>query len=233
MSEEVLRRLEATVVPPADIDVQELLTEERKQQKQEEQRQKGVDYELIKLLEVINTNPCRKQYQRREVLGWSNEKMSNKEQQAEQQELVTPQRMKAGKGRPSKYYILTEKGQQLLRDHDIRPEPIHGSLEHFCLIKQIESHYSEQGYATKTDMRFAGRRPDIFCQKQSDTGIVEVVHTAHTKTDLEKVDTLAHRVKWLHLYFTDPNTKQHYERLIHDELPAVMQNTQVRFFQAS
>lgn len=232
MGEDTLAKLEATVIPRANIDVQDLLKEDRKQQKEEEQRQKGVDYELVKLLETINANPCRKQYERREILGWSNEKMSNKEQQAEQQELLQPERIKWGKGRPAKYYVLTEKGQQALRDHDIKPEPIHGSLPHFCLIKQIEPSYTEQGYTTHTDMRFAGKRPDIFCQKKSEKGIVEVVHTAHTKKDLDKIQSLAPRIHWLHLYFTDSNTKQHYEQLMHDELRSLMNDVQVGFYLA-
>ncbi len=230
MSEDVLRKLEATVIPSAEVDVPDLVKSEKKHQKQQRQAQKGLDYELIKLLEVINANPCRKQYERREALGWSNDKISNKEKQAEAQGLIEAQTVKTGgRGRSPKYYVVTEEGQKALRDHDIKPEPIHGSLEHFCLIKDLEQDYQRNGYKTDTDMRFGEFRPDIFCQKKGEKGLVEVVVSAHIDRDLKKLRKLAHRVDWIHLYFRDDNTRLHYERMVQDEMPDIYGHKDMAF----
>jgi len=117
-----------------------------------------------------------------------------------------------------KYLTLTEAGKEKIRELGKRPQTIHGGIDHFCRIKQLEIEYAKR-YLTDTDKWFGEVRPDIWCESDSEKGVVEVIFTNHVKRDMEKIGQLGNRVNWIHIYFQDLNTKNHYENTFQAELP--------------
>lgn len=175
----------------------------------------------IKVLESINRDPCSHLTRRAEVLGVPAATMNRIKERLRNKELIEQTRATIG-GTSGTYHWLTEQGRRVLGQLGGKPKPIHGNLQHFCLILQLERVYARE-YETQVDKWFGQLRPDIWCVKRDreryETGAVEVVESAHTATDLKKIRWIASRADWVHVYFSSENNLRHYRNTFRVELP--------------
>lgn len=171
-----------------------------------------LDYRSIQVLISINEDPCLTQTQRMRELGhgWDGRKMNHRKEKLQTWGLIEERAVQTGSGAEAHYHLLTEAGREMVKQLGERPNTLHGSLEHHCLIVELARQY-EDTYKTHIDKEWKGYRPDILCKgrKHEETGIVEVMQTMHTKTDLQKLHELSERADWVHVYCVKESDRQH------------------------
>lgn len=221
--------LQQTVVPGDRTAVKELLSQryniqlDDKPQEAEQNRQPqagDLDGLSLELLISINRHPCLRQTERVQSLDaeWSGSKMNRRKEKLKERGLIEERSVETGSGATANYHLLTDAGRQLIKDLGMKPQTLHGSLEHHCYIVWLAESY-EENYKTQIDTEWKGYRPDILCKgrKQQETGVVEVMYTMHTTTDLQKLHELAERADWIHVYCVKDADSDHLSQQINEQ----------------
>lgn len=234
--EEKLAELEARVTPETWEPFVERFGERGEEglaykgapEKQDEGPQKGakqasrrdLSWDEMKALQSINADPCLHLTARAERLGVAPAKMTRVKERLRNKGLIEQKRATL-QGRSGTYHWLTEDGRRVIGQLGEKPRKMHGSLEHFCRILALERQYGKH-YQTDTDKKVGEIRPDIWCVKRHEdryeSGVVEVIDSAHTRRDLGKVRTVVDRVDWIDLYFTSEHDRTHYRYTFQVEL---------------
>jgi hypothetical protein len=212
----MLEELKRKVIPRDEGSLPEFLTATGPPSKGKDSTR--LDYRFEKLLDSINENPCLNLSQREKLLGWYSDKMQRIKKTLLTLKLIEEVTLSEGEGRPSKHLILTDAGYQYLGSWmGEKPQPLHGGLPHHCFILKLKERY-EADYDVKMDKKVDEFWPDLWCEGK-DKGVVEVICTAHLNEDLRKTERLARMVDWMHIYFENRNTLNHYRYQFEKELP--------------
>ncbi len=175
-------------------------------------------YRFEKLLDSINETPCLNLSQREKLLGWYSDRMQRVKKTLLTMKLIEEVTLSEGEGRPSKHLILTDAGYEYIGSWmGEKPQPLHGGLPHHCFILKLKGRY-EAEYDVAVDKKVDEFWPDLWCEGK-DKGIVEVICTAHVSEDLLKTGRLSQLVDWMHFYFENQNTLNHYRYQFEKELP--------------
>lgn len=174
-----------------------------------------------RLLESINSDPCLNRKDRERALGWYSKRFQNAKDKLEERGYIETTQMARGVGRPDTFLVLTEKGFSYLGKQGIKPEKLHGSLQHHCAILKMQSYYTEKGYRTKVNHPMTPKLfIDVLCEKEDERGAVEVVNSNNLKRDMEKIASLAGKLDWIHIVVTESDLFEQYVSASKNDLPA-------------
>lgn len=159
------------------------------------------------LLESINREPCLNRREREKALGWYSKRFQNAKDKLEESGYIETIEIARGVGRPETFLVLTDKGFRYLGKQGIKPERLHGSLEHHCAILKVKGYYDTNGYRTKVNHVLTPQLiVDLLCERGEERGAVEIVNSNNLKRDSEKIAKLVGMVSWLHLVITEKRT---------------------------
>ena len=173
------------------------------------------------LMESINREPCLNRREREKALRWYSKRFQNAKDKLEERGYIETIEMAKGVGRPETFLVLTDKGFKYLGKQGIKPERLHGSLEHHCAILKVKSYYDSNGYSTKVNHSLTPQLViDLLCEKDEERGAVEIVNSNNLKRDAEKITVLAGMISWIHLVVTDKKLFDTYLTKLRSTLPS-------------